>query len=98
MEQQTEGEEIKVKDPSKKSQSERKEESEKQEFVLDYQREHAIAYLYKKMPYNYMVIKRILNEVKARMPKEYKPESILDYGAGLGSGLWAGQNMFSDSV
>jgi ribosomal protein RSM22 (predicted rRNA methylase) len=42
------------------------------------------------MPYNYQIYKQILNEVKARMPPTFKPESILDYGAGLGSGLWAG--------
>ena len=41
------------------------------------------------MPYTYMAYKRILNEVKHRLPN-FKPESLLDYGAGLGSGLWAG--------
>ena len=88
MEQQEEGG-FGAKDPSKKSRADVKEETEQQEFYLDYQREHSIAYLYKKMPYNYMVIKRILNEVRQRMPKDFKPESILDYGSGLGSGLWA---------
>jgi hypothetical protein len=63
MEQKEEGG-FGAKDTSKKSRSEVKEESEHQEFYLNYQREHSIAYLYKKMPYNYMVIKRILNEVK----------------------------------
>ena len=32
------------------------------------------------------------------MPADFKPESVLDYGSGLGSGLWAAQNIFSDSV
>ncbi len=50
------------------------------------------------MPYNFMVAKRILSEVRQRMPAKFKPVSILDYGAGLGSGLWAAQNVFSDSV
>jgi hypothetical protein len=63
MEQQEEGE-FAEKDSSKKPKSEVKEESEQQEFYLNYQREHAIAYLYKKMPYNYMVYKRILHEVR----------------------------------
>lgn len=79
-----------AKDTGRKTKSERDEEGQRQEFVLNYQREHAIAYLYKKMPYNYMVIRRILNEVKLRMPPSFKPESLLDYGSGLGSGLWAG--------
>lgn len=98
MEQEEGSESFTAKSPNKKSHSERKEESEKQDFVLEYQREHTIAYLYKKMPYNYMVAKRILSEVKQRMPSKFKPTSVLDYGAGLGSGLWAAQNVFSDTV
>jgi ribosomal protein RSM22 (predicted rRNA methylase) len=50
------------------------------------------------MPYNYMVFKRILNEVKARMPASFKPESLLDFGSGLGSGLWAGNTIYSDHL
>ena len=49
------------------------------------------------MPYNYMVYKRILGEIKSRLP-HFKPESLLDYGAGLGSGLWGGVHVFTDSV
>ena len=44
-----------------------------------------------------MIYKRILSEVKSRMP-HFKPESLLDYGAGLGSGLWGGLNIYSDTV
>jgi len=40
------------------------------------------------MPYHYFVYRRLINEVKERLPN-FKPESMLDYGAGLGSGLWA---------
>ena len=71
------------------------EESEKQEFVLNYTREHTIAYLLKKMPYNYMIAKQILNEVKMRVP-HLKPETILDFGAGLGSGLWGAVHTYED--
>lgn len=63
-----------------------------------YKREHAVAYLFRKMPYHYFVYKRILTELKARVPELKKPEgelfSVLDYGAGLGSGLWAAQDVF----
>lgn len=60
---QEDAENMKPKDPKKKSKSQMNQESERQEFVLDYQREHAVAYLYKKFPYNYMVIKRVLHEI-----------------------------------
>jgi ribosomal protein RSM22 (predicted rRNA methylase) len=50
------------------------------------------------MPYHYFVYKRIFSELKERVPElsESKDElfSVLDYGAGLGSGLWAAQDVF----
>ncbi len=49
------------------------------------------------MPYNYFVYKRVLNEVKQRMP-HFKPKSVLDYGAGLGSGAWATHHVFQSDV
>lgn len=60
-----------------------------------------MAYLQRKMPYHYFVFKRLLLEVQARVeelqygakseedPDLVKKLSVLDYGAGLGSGLWA---------
>jgi ribosomal protein RSM22 (predicted rRNA methylase) len=33
-----------------------------------------------------------------RMPSNYTPESVLDYGAGLGSGLWAASKLWGDKV
>lgn len=45
------------------------------------------------MPYNYFVYKRILNEVQKRVPN-FKPATVLDYGAGLGSGAWAAHHVF----
>ena len=32
------------------------------------------------------------------MPESFKPESMLDFGSGLGSGLLAGQTIYSDSL
>jgi hypothetical protein len=45
------------------------------------------------MPYNYFVYKRVMSEVRKRMPT-FKPESVLDFGAGLGSGAWAANHVF----
>jgi ribosomal protein RSM22 (predicted rRNA methylase) len=77
-------------DEKKQSQSEQAEASETQAFQLQYKREHAIGYAYRKMPYHYSVYARLMNEIKLRVPHLGKGNtSILDYGAGLGSGLWA---------
>jgi len=59
---------------------------EKQDFKMVYERSHAVAYLNRKMPYTFQVYKRIFAEVQARLP-HFKPETLLDYGAGLGSGF-----------
>ena len=46
------------------------------------------------MPYLYSVYARIFKEVKARVPSLTNKKgdqliSVLDYGSGLGSGIWA---------
>ena len=47
------------------------------------------------MPFTFTVYKRIFHELNMRLPK-FKPETILDYGAGLGSGVWAANTIFGD--
>lgn len=75
-------------DQKPKSKFETDEVKEKQEFAFTYQREATIGYLYRKMPYTYYVYKRIATEVQKRLP-DFKPTTVLDFGAGLGSGVWA---------
>ena len=48
-----------------------------------------------KMPYTYVIYKRILHEINMRVP-DFKPETALDYGSGLGSGVWAIHKIFGD--
>ena len=71
----------------KMSQSEHKLHHEKQILQMNYERHHALGYLFRKMPHNYMIYKRIFSEIKSRDPK-YVPVSVLDFGSGLGSGVW----------
>jgi ribosomal protein RSM22 (predicted rRNA methylase) len=55
----------------------------------------------RKMPYTYQVFKRILHEVKTRLPhltENEKKISVLDYGAGLGSGMWAAIHCFGQDT
>ena len=61
------------------------------------------------MPYHYQVYKRLIFEVQNRVPSlkffeegdrtDQNPDegkiSVLDYGAGLGSGLWAAMHCYS---
>lgn len=48
----------------------------------------ALAYAIYRMPATYSVIYSILDEVKSRYP-DFKPQSLLDIGAGTGSATWA---------
>ena len=47
------------------------------------------------MPFTFTVYKRILHELSLRLPG-FKPVTALDYGAGLGSGVWATQTIYGD--
>ena len=68
-----------------------------------------MAYLQRKMPYLYFVYKRLILEAQKRVEhlkpmtktqaQDAKPEdklSVLDFGAGLGSGLWAAVHCLDD--
>mmetsp|Transcript_20618 Transcript_20618/g.21406 ORF Transcript_20618/g.21406 Transcript_20618/m.21406 type:complete len:762 (+) Transcript_20618:1-2286(+) len=60
---------------------------------IEYNPAYAVAYLYSRMPYTFNIVKRILTELKTRNPS-YRPTSVLDYGAGLGSGVLAALDVF----
>lgn len=49
------------------------------------------------MPYNYFVYKRIFSEIQKRLP-HFKPKTVLDFGAGLGSGAWGADHVFQGEV
>ena len=62
---------------------------------IEYTPPFAIAYLYSRLPQTYNILIRILKELKLRNPS-FQPESILDYGAGLGSGILASIDIFDN--
>jgi ribosomal protein RSM22 (predicted rRNA methylase) len=49
------------------------------------------------MPYNYQIYRRVFNEISRRMP-DFKPSSLLDYGAGLGSAHLAALDYFPSTL
>lgn len=60
---------------------------------IEYSPPFAIAYLYSRMPNTLLVLTSILSEIKNRNP-EFSPSSLLDYGAGLGSGVLSALDVF----
>lgn len=70
-------------------------QAKENEFKLKYQYEHAVGYLYKRMPNTYASAYRILHEIKHRLP-DLDPKTCLDYGAGTGACSWAATELFPD--
>ena len=62
---------------------------------INYSPQFAIAYLYARTPNTFSVLKSILSELIKREPT-FKPSSILDYGAGLGSGILAALEIYTE--
>lgn len=54
---------------------------------------HRLAYAVARMPATFAVVKRVMQEIQARMP-ESSFESMLDLGAGPGTAMWAASEVF----
>ncbi|KAL4427502.1 hypothetical protein ABPG74_015205 [Tetrahymena malaccensis] len=63
--------------------------------LFEYTQNSAVAYLLRKAPHTFSVACRILTEVRYRMPN-FNPQTFLDFGAGLGSGSLAFQDIFPE--
>lgn len=64
---------------------------------VEYKPAQCVAYLNSRMPYTYHISKRISLELSKRLP-DFKPASVLDYGAGLGSSIWAAHDVYTDAT
>jgi ribosomal protein RSM22 (predicted rRNA methylase) len=56
-------------------------------------REERMVYLFTRMPATYAVVSTVLQELHARSPS-CLPRSLLDVGAGPGTGMWAARDFF----
>lgn len=48
----------------------------------------SVLYLATRLAPNYSCLKKVMNEIKAYDP-EYEPKSVMDYGSGMGTTIWA---------
>ena len=71
------------------------EEDKQLQMTIKYESQHALGYLYKRQPRAYASAYRVLSEVQVRLPS-YTPKKVLDYGAGLGAGMWAAHSLYPD--
>ena len=62
-----------------------------------YNESSAIAYAASRMPAGYAALHRVLLELQSAAPVGWRPESILDFGAGPGTATWAAHSIWSKS-
>jgi len=63
---------------------------------IAYDHGSALAYAMIRMPPIYAVLSRVFTEVEKRIPK-LEPKSMLDFGSGPGTAIWAAREVWGDS-
>ncbi|KAG7220862.1 hypothetical protein INR49_031314 [Caranx melampygus] len=64
---------------------------------MKYDEESGVVYMAARLAGGYAAVRRALNEIKKRDPS-FAPQSLLDFGSGLGTVVWASHSCWSDSL
>ncbi|XP_063074542.1 methyltransferase-like protein 17, mitochondrial [Engraulis encrasicolus] len=64
---------------------------------LRYDEELGVVYMASRLAGGYAAVKRAMHEIKKRDPS-FMPQSLLDFGSGLGAVVWASQSVWTDSL
>ncbi|XP_024137555.1 methyltransferase-like protein 17, mitochondrial [Oryzias melastigma] len=64
---------------------------------LKYDEEMGVVYMASRLAGGYAAVRRVLNEIKKRDPS-FSPQSLLDFGSGLGTVAWASHSLWGDSL
>uniref|UniRef100_A0AAY4AW16 Methyltransferase like 17 n=1 Tax=Denticeps clupeoides TaxID=299321 RepID=A0AAY4AW16_9TELE len=64
---------------------------------LRYDEELGVVYMASRLAGGYAAVKRALYEIKKRDPA-FSPHSLLDFGSGLGTAVWASHSLWPDSL
>ncbi|XP_027009417.2 methyltransferase-like protein 17, mitochondrial [Tachysurus fulvidraco] len=64
---------------------------------LKYDRDLGLVYMVTRLAGGYAAVMRALNEIKKR-DSSFTPHSLLDFGSGLGTALWAAHTHWGDSL
>ncbi|XP_058464058.1 methyltransferase-like protein 17, mitochondrial [Malaya genurostris] len=64
---------------------------------LDYDAYKSLEYLLGRSPAEFSVLMRIFEEIKKR-DTEFKPRSFIDFGSGVGTGIWAVSNIWKENI
>ncbi|AWP03688.1 mett11d1 fc73c11 wu:fc73c11 isoform 2 [Scophthalmus maximus] len=64
---------------------------------MKYDEEFGVVYMAARLAGGYAAMRRALNEIKKRDPS-FAPQSLLDFGSGLGTVVWASHSYWADSL
>ncbi|KAM8850946.1 ribosome assembly protein METTL17, mitochondrial [Spinachia spinachia] len=64
---------------------------------MKYDEELAVVYMAARLAGGYAAVSRAINEIKKRDPS-FAPESLLDFGSGLGTVVWASHSCWGDTL
>ncbi|KAF3698667.1 Methyltransferase-like protein 17, mitochondrial [Channa argus] len=64
---------------------------------MKYDEELGVVYMAARLAGGYAAVRRALNEIKKRDPS-FAPQSLLDFGSGLGSVVWASHSCWGDTL
>lgn len=65
--------------------------------ILRYGPKEAVSYAASRLQATYGATFRVLNEIAKRVPS-FKPETMLDFGSGLGTAVWAAHQLWGDTI
>ncbi|XP_032232863.1 methyltransferase-like protein 17, mitochondrial isoform X2 [Nematostella vectensis] len=65
--------------------------------VIRYQARESAAFAASRIPSCYGSTLRVLNEISKREP-DYKPETLMDFGSGVGTAIWAAHETWGSSL
>ncbi|XP_053209503.1 methyltransferase-like protein 17, mitochondrial [Panonychus citri] len=63
---------------------------------FDYDEYNSVVYMTARLPPNYAAIKHVFNEIKCDYP-EFKPRTLFDFGSGVGTTIWAANEIWPNS-
>uniref|UniRef100_A0AAQ4QCL1 Ribosome assembly protein METTL17, mitochondrial n=1 Tax=Gasterosteus aculeatus aculeatus TaxID=481459 RepID=A0AAQ4QCL1_GASAC len=64
---------------------------------MKYDEELAVVYMAARLAGGYAAVRRAINEIKKRDPS-FAPKSLLDFGSGLGTVVWASHSCWGDTL
>ncbi|XP_029310030.1 LOW QUALITY PROTEIN: methyltransferase-like protein 17, mitochondrial [Cottoperca gobio] len=64
---------------------------------MKYDEELAVVYMAARMAGGYAAVRRAINEIKKKDPS-FAPQSLLDFGSGLGTVVWASHSCWGDTL